>query len=174
MVSGNISRLSVYISMPQLCVHTALRCFNFPLHETMRLSDFNISTRLYISFGTVVALLIVLVSLSYKNFARLGDANDMNIHTYQVLGEVDSALMSLVDTETGERGFALTGKEASLEPYNGGKEAFAKHLAAARKLTSDNPRQQERLQRLADEQKKWLDTAIDPTIKLRRDATSAN
>jgi methyl-accepting chemotaxis protein len=140
----------------------------------MRLSDLNIATRLRLGFGVVVALLIVLVSQSYFNFARLGSANEMNIHTYRVLGEVDAALMALVDIETGERGFALTGKEASLEPYNAGKDAFRRHLEAARKLTADNPRQQDRLQRLAAEQQKWLDSAIDPTIKLRRGAQDAD
>jgi methyl-accepting chemotaxis protein len=140
----------------------------------MRLSDLKIATRLYLGFGVVLALLVWLAGQSYFNFARLGSANEMNIHTYQVLGEVDAALAALVDTETGERGFALTGKDASLEPYNGGKEAFRQHLEAARKLTSDNPHQQERLQRLADEQKKWLDSAIDPTIKLRRTTQDAD
>src|SRR5437764_1678010 len=139
----------------------------------MRLSDLKIATRLHLGFGAVVALLIALVSLAYTNFARLGSANDMNVHTYQVLGEVDAALTSLINIETGERGFALTGKEASLEPYNSGKDEFLKHLDAARKLTSDNPRQQDRLQRLADEEKKWLDGAIDPAIKLRRAGTDA-
>ncbi|MGJ7915628.1 methyl-accepting chemotaxis protein [Massilia sp. LXY-6] len=140
----------------------------------MRISDLNIATRLHLGFGVVVALLIVLVSQSYSNFARLGSANETNIHTYQVLGEVDAALMALVDIETGERGFGLTGKDASLEPYHAGKEAFRQHLEAARKLTSDNPRQQDRLQRLAAEQQKWLDSAIDPTIKLRRGAQDAD
>jgi methyl-accepting chemotaxis protein len=140
----------------------------------MRLSDLNIATRLHLGFGVVVALLIVLVSQAYLNFASLGGANDMNIHTYRVLGEIDGALMSLVDIETGERGFALTGKDASLEPYNTGKEAFRRHIEAARKLTSDNPRQQDRLQRLAAEQQKWLDSAIDPAIRLRRGTQDAD
>jgi len=139
----------------------------------MRLSDLNISTRLYIGFGAVIALLVLLVSLSASNFARLGSANDMNLHTYEVLGEVDAALMSLVDVETGERGFALTGKEASLEPYNSGKQAFRTHVEQVLKLTADNPHQQERVQRLVDEQQKWMDTAIDPTIKLRRQSADA-
>jgi len=134
----------------------------------MRLSDLKIGTRLYIGFGAVVAILTLLVSISYTNFSRLHEASGWNIHTYQVLGEVDAALMSLVNIETGARGFALTGKDASLEPYNGGKDDFRKHVEEAKKLTSDNPRQQERLQRLADEEQKWIDTAVEPTIKLRR------
>jgi methyl-accepting chemotaxis protein len=140
----------------------------------MRLSDLNIATRLYLGFGAILALLITLVSLSYFNFARLGDANRMNEHTHQVLAEVDAVLLALVNTETGERGFALTGKEASLEPYNAGKDDFRQHLEAVRKLTADNPHQQARLQRLADEQQKWLDGAVDPTIKLRRAGQDAD
>jgi methyl-accepting chemotaxis protein len=134
----------------------------------MRISDLKIATRLQLGFGTVAVVLVWLVSQAYVNFARLGDANETNVHTYQVLGEVDAALAALVDIETGERGFALTGKDASLEPYNAGKEAFRQHVEAARKLTADNPRQQGRLQELSTEQQKWLDSAIDPTIKLRR------
>jgi methyl-accepting chemotaxis protein len=134
----------------------------------MRLSDLKIATRLQLGFGTVAVILVWLVSQAYFNFERLGSANETNVHTYQVLGEVDAALAALVDIETGERGFALTGKDASLEPYNAGKEAFRQHLEAARKLTADNPRQQSRLQALSAEQQKWLDSAIDPTIKLRR------
>jgi methyl-accepting chemotaxis protein len=140
----------------------------------MRLSDLKIGTRLYLGFGAVVALLVLLVSLSYVNFSRLGNANDMNIHTYKVLGEVDAALTSLVNMETGQRGFALTGKDASLEPYNTGKEDFRAHVEAARKLTADNPRQQERLRRLAEEEQKWLDVAAEPTIRLRRAAADAD
>ncbi|TFW00421.1 HAMP domain-containing protein, partial [Oxalobacteraceae bacterium OM1] len=140
----------------------------------MNLSNLKIGTRLYAGFGAIVALLVALVVVAYGNFAKLGAANDINIHTYQVLGEVQGALESLIDIETGERGFALTGKDGSLEPYNGGKEAFRKHLDKAKQLTSDNPKQQERLQKLADEQQKWMAEAIDPVIKLRRDSGDAN
>ena len=52
-----------------------------------------------------MALLVLLVSLSYGNFARLRNANRMNIHTYEVLG-----------------------KDASLEPYTFGKEGQQERL----------------------------------------------
>ena len=141
----------------------------------MRLSDLKIATRLYLGFGAVVALLIVLVSMSYTNFARLGGANDMNIHTYQVLGEVDAALTSLVNIETGERGFALTGKDASLEPYNAGKDAFRKHLEAARKLTVGQSAPAGAPAAPGRRSSRSGSTApIDPTIKLRRAGSDAD
>nr|WP_307731429.1 methyl-accepting chemotaxis protein [Massilia agilis] len=133
-----------------------------------------IAARLYLGFGAVVAVLVTLFVIAYANFARLGAANNMNIHTYQVLGAVDGALASLIDIETGERGFALTGQEASLEPYKAGKEAFAKYLAQARTLTADNPAQQARLQELGTQQQQWLDGVIDQTIVQRRQAGDAD
>jgi methyl-accepting chemotaxis protein len=134
----------------------------------MKLSDMKIGTRLYMGFGAMVALLVILVSLAYTNFSKLVQANQWNVHTYQVLEEVKGMLESLINIETGERGFALTGKEASLEPLNAGKETFKKHFAKAKELTADNPKQQERLQQLQEQQQQWLATAIDPVIVMRR------
>jgi methyl-accepting chemotaxis protein len=128
-----------------------------------------ISTRLYLGFGIIVALLVGLVSMAYINFSKLSAANDINLHTYEVMGEVNSVLESLINIETGQRGYALTGNTASLEPYNAGKESFQRHLDRAKSLTSDNPKQQERLNRLAAEERQWLTTVIDPAIALRRD-----
>ncbi|SNS86553.1 methyl-accepting chemotaxis protein [Noviherbaspirillum humi] len=140
----------------------------------MKLSDLKIGTRLYAGFGAIVVILAILIVAAYVNFAKLGEANGINIHTYQVLGEVNGALESLINIETGERGFALTGKDASLEPYNNGKSNFLKHIEKAKSLTADNPKQQERLKQLADAQQKWLADAIDPVIKLRRASGDAN
>jgi len=132
------------------------------------LSNLKIGTRLYLAFGAVVALLAILVLSAQANFASLAEANRWNVHTYEVLGEAASVQESLVDIETGERGFALTGKESSLEPLNEGKRRFLSHLETIRNLTSDNPTQQARLQRLQASQQQWLADAIEPVIALRR------
>ena len=133
----------------------------------MKLSDLRIASRLYIGFGIIVVLLAMLVAIAYTNVAKLGQANAINVHTYQVLGEVSAALESLINIETGQRGYALTGSPASLEPYTKGKEGVRKHLDAAKTLTADNAQQQERLQKLDQQQKQWLNTIIDPLILLR-------
>ncbi|NEX59955.1 methyl-accepting chemotaxis protein [Noviherbaspirillum galbum] len=135
----------------------------------MNLSNLKIGTRLYGGFGAMVVLMIVLLSMAYANFSRLGHANGMNIHTYEVLEEVTGMLTSLVNIETGQRGFSLTGKDASLEPLNAGKNDFKHHWEKAKSLTSDNPKQQERLSQLQAAQQKWMGDAIEPAIALRRD-----
>ena len=128
-----------------------------------------IGTRLYLAFGSVVALLVVLLAVAQTSVWKLGEANSWNVHTYQVLEEVDSILESLVNIETGQRGFALTGNEASLEPYHAGLKAFEQHFDAARRLTSDNPEQQRRLESVGGLARQWITEAIDAGISLRRD-----
>ncbi|HEX5337604.1 MAG TPA: methyl-accepting chemotaxis protein [Gallionella sp.] len=130
--------------------------------------NMKVGQRLGIGFGIVVALLVVLATVAYVNFSKLSETNNLNIHRYEVIGQLDKVLMSMVDIETGERGFALTGIEDSLGPYHGGKENFAKAVAAIKTLTSDNPKQQERLEKLVAAKEYWLTQVIDPELELRR------
>ena len=45
----------------------------------------------------------------------------------------------MIDIETGDRGYVITGEESYLEPYTVGKASVSKQLQDIRKLTSDNP-----------------------------------
>ncbi|MGK5047113.1 methyl-accepting chemotaxis protein [Janthinobacterium sp. GB4P2] len=138
----------------------------------MALSNLKIGTRLYLAFGAIVTLLAILVASAQANFSRLGEANGLNIHTYEVMGEANALLESLINIETGQRGFALTGKDSSLEPLASGQRGFAEHLQKIRALTADNPTQLDRLKVLEGAQQQWLATAIDPVIALRRAAAA--
>ncbi|MCC2958128.1 methyl-accepting chemotaxis protein [Massilia sp. IC2-477] len=140
----------------------------------MKLSDLKIVTRLYLGYGILIGITGIVTAIAYANVSTLDSANDANVHSYQVLGEVDGAMEALVNIETGQRGFALTGQDASLQPYTAGKEAFQKHLERALALTLDNAAQQGRLQQLAQHQRDWLAKAVDPVIALRRSAVDGD
>ncbi|MGV7210794.1 methyl-accepting chemotaxis protein [Oxalobacteraceae bacterium A2-2] len=136
----------------------------------MKLSNLKIGARLYLAFGAVVALLALLVTIAELSLTRQNEANNLNVHTYEVLGAANTMLEGLLNAETGQRGFSLTGKDASLEPYQSGKKQFGDALARITALTADNPRQQERLKALGEAQQRWLAEAVDPAIALRRGA----
>lgn len=138
----------------------------------MNLSDLRVGTRLYTGFGILVALLIGLQLTSYVNFTKLEQATEWNNHTYKVITEVDSILTNLINIETGQRGFALTGEEASLDPLHSGLQDFEVHLNQGLQLTSDNPAQQARFAKLREQQQEWLTAAIYPIIELRRAVTN--
>src|SRR5450830_433 len=140
----------------------------------MKTSNLKIGVRLYLGFGALASLLVIIIAVAYLNFFRLKEANDWNEHTHKVVAAVDGSLQSLINMETGQRGFALTGKDASLEPLTAGLQSFNKEMARAKELTSDNPQQQERISKLLDLQRQWTDTAVTPSIAMRRENTEGS
>ncbi len=93
----------------------------------MRFKDINIGKKLYIILSVVLSTFAVTMIIFYLNFIKMGKANEMNIHTYEVINETKDMLASLINIETGQRGFALSGKEEFLEPYKKGKSDFVAH-----------------------------------------------
>lgn len=121
-----------------------------------------------ISFGSVATLLLVLCSTFYLNFSRIVDSNYWNVHTWRVIDESRALVQSLVNMETGLRGYALNGKEEMLDPWIEGQKAFTQHIAQAKSLTSDNARQQARLTALAAQQQAWQNSFVTPLLNHRR------
>jgi signal transduction histidine kinase/ActR/RegA family two-component response regulator len=97
--------------------------------------------------GLVVAAALVLASLvavvwfygiQHSGFEWVGHTTQVQAQLYRLLGRLD-------DTETGARGYLLTGDDSYLRPYviaNGAIEQDFRSLGA---LTADNPRQQQSL-----------------------------
>jgi methyl-accepting chemotaxis protein len=100
-----------------------------------------------IGTGFMLPLAIVLIVgvTSYLALNKLVDSSSWKDHTYQVLRELDGLLSGLIDAETGQRGFLLTGEEAYLEPYNIAVSRVDAAIDDVRKLTADNPAQQQRI-----------------------------
>ena len=132
----------------------------------------NQTSALYRSFGLLLALLLFLVGLSLYNFRLVGQADAYKTRSYQTLIESEGLLQSLLNMETGVRGFLLTGEEQFLDPYERGRADFTAHLGNARALILNAPAQDARLDRLADLERNWDDTLIAPALAQRRDAAS--
>jgi methyl-accepting chemotaxis protein len=114
-----------------------------------------------------LVILIALSTITFTNFSKLHETTNWNTHTYEVITELESMLQEMINMETGQRGFALTGEEESLEPFNTGKENFEKNYNRVKELTADNPKQQELLSSLKSVQQEWLKIA-EASISLRR------
>jgi PAS domain S-box-containing protein len=70
---------------------------------------------------------------------------DWVAHAQVVLGTLAATALDLTNEQAGAHGFALSGHKAFLEQYETGKDAAGQDLAALRRLTADNPHQQQRL-----------------------------
>lgn len=133
-------------------------------------ANIKLSKKLYAGFSAVLVILIVLSILSYSNFTKLNEANSWDKHTYEVIVELNEAMQAMGNMETGQRGFSLTGNDASLEPFNEGNKNFDTHLNKAKALTSDNPTQQEKLNKVLELEQQWLKLA-EEAIDLRRNVS---
>ncbi len=138
-----------------------------------KFNNLKIGKKLTFGFAAVLLILIILSTVVYVTFSNYIASSSMNTHTYQVLTEFDGMLTSMVNMETGQRGFSITGDEKFLEPYNNGKADFDKYWNSAKELTSDNPKQQVNLDKIKQLQEEWQKIA-ESSINLRRDVVNKN
>ncbi len=83
-----------------------------------------------------ILLVLLGVSVSFWSFSRMEQAAEVRKHTRAVIGNADDLLSALKDAETGQRGYALTGNEAFLEPYLAVRNRIKGDLETLRRSTS--------------------------------------
>ena len=129
----------------------------------------NIGRKIGLGFGAFVALLgvlsfVILISLSdvERQFSFVVE------HDAPVIANAHLLSKLVVDMETGQRGFVITGKDEFLEPYNKGSIEFGKVLKIEKELVSDNPSQVAALKNIEDLVHEWQEIAAKPEIAMRR------
>lgn len=94
----------------------------------------------------IAVLTVVLIGVSgHGATTDLIETNRWVTHTQEVKRSLAACLASLIDAETGQRGYLLTGDAQFLGPYQAGRDRAEKELGLAQRLTQDNPEQQRRL-----------------------------
>ncbi len=96
---------------------------------------------------TILVLLIPTFGGVYSLWA-LGRAAGRVKHTDEVRVALGGLLSALGDAESGMRGYAVAGEPTFLDAYNRAQSTLWPQFARLRVLTRDNPRQQQRLDRL--------------------------
>lgn len=136
----------------------------------------NLSVRgqLLLGFGFVIAIFVassILISIQFKQNV---ESNRWTAHTYEVLLEAEHVLASLVNIETGQRGYLLAGEDFFLEPLHQGERDFNLAYGRIKTLTSDNAVQQERLQRLFNAYEDWMQNVVNVEVQTRRAVAQGN
>ncbi|WP_340401315.1 methyl-accepting chemotaxis protein [Paenibacillus sp. FSL H8-0079] len=89
--------------------------------------------------------------------------HDMRVHalTYELE-------KTMVDMETGQRGYVITGEDNYLDPYTKGKETLGTFKDELAVLISDNPAQTALLKDIHSNMESWIQVAGEPVIALRQ------
>jgi signal transduction histidine kinase len=98
---------------------------------------------------------LVLAAVAFAEFR--GEIRSMT-HTTDVKYEIEVLLASILQAETNERGYVLTGAPTYLEPYRAGQRDADEALAHLRAMIGDNTGQQRRLAEVERLVRTMLDT----------------
>lgn len=99
-------------------------------------------------FGVALAILLGVMGYAYTRANALDSAAGWVDHTHEVIESLQRAESRLVDAETGQRGYLLTGQREFLAPYLTAGHDVDAALRKAKALTSDNPAQERPLDSL--------------------------
>jgi len=90
-------------------------------------------------FGTLAAIVLLVIlgaAASFRAFKRVEAASLARSYSTDMIKRADSLLLELVDAETGQRGFVLTGNQAFLEPYYSVRGRIAADLGKLRSMAT--------------------------------------
>ncbi len=104
---------------------------------------------LNVSYLGIAFLLTAAGVTAYLSLQSLYRQQDWVEHTQEVIYRGEQLVSLIKDLETSQRGYLLTRKEQFLEPYRMASDSLKPVLDNLRRLTSDNPVQQARMDTLA-------------------------
>lgn len=130
--------------------------------------DLSIKNKLYLGFGSIVAIILILLAVAYNSFSRLSEANRWDRHTMEVLIEIDKIHNSILQIQVEARGYILSGNEISLNPETDEMAVLTQHTQKAISMTSDNKPQSERFRKIDQLTTTWVKDWINPLIEKRR------
>jgi len=96
----------------------------------------------------VAALLLAAAIVDQRTTTALHADVRSVTRTHQILQSAEKILSTLIDAETGHRGYLLTGDSAYLEPYEDARQSLSGLLDEAERLTREDSQHQDRLKRV--------------------------
>src|SRR6266436_10259137 len=120
-------------------------------------------------FLVAAAILVFVGWESYQYTVRVDEAADARRHSYEAQLTLDEVVARLVDAETGQRGYLLTGDQAYLEPYREAIKNLDEVMGQLKVLAAGNSDQQKHVQALEPLIEKKL-AELQMSIDLRRKA----
>ncbi|QCP13952.1 HAMP domain-containing methyl-accepting chemotaxis protein [Pseudoduganella umbonata] len=132
------------------------------------IQNMSIKNKLYAGFGAILAIILILLTIAYNNFAELRKANEWDRHTMQVVNAIDKVSLAVLEVQVEARGYYLTGTPARLAKVREGITHLPATITTLQKLVVDNPAQASRAARLESLTLSWVRDVIEPQTAQRQ------
>lgn len=136
------------------------------------MNNLRMSVKLMAVFAAICVVIGISSATIYSSLATISSTSRMTIHTYSVLEQLSGIVSGMVNSETGVRGYLISGDSGFLAPFEHGQKQFGAAAAKVGSLTSDNPVQQKRLDVVRQNASEWLATVAQREIALMKDPAS--
>ncbi|WP_248064829.1 CHASE3 domain-containing protein [Paenibacillus silvae] len=131
---------------------------------------FTIRSKIVLGYLVVVLLFgIVLLVLSAQINVLQKENDFISHHDLDVHNLTNAIEKNVLDMETGQRGFMLTGNATYLDPYTQGLSEWDSNYNQLIALISDNPAQQQSLQNIKSHINRWIEVAGEPSVQLKKE-----
>ncbi|MBP1205354.1 methyl-accepting chemotaxis protein WspA [Duganella sp. 1411] len=131
------------------------------------LKHMSIKTKLYLGFGAILAIILVLLTIAYNRFNSLSEANAWDRHSMDVVQSIDDLRNDLLQVQVEARGYYLTGAPARLERARKELQDIPASVHRLQALVRDNPVQMERFKKLESMTEAWAKDVISSQLALR-------
>ncbi|MFY1827169.1 methyl-accepting chemotaxis protein [Myxococcus fulvus] len=108
----------------------------------------NIGNRIAVGFGLSLLVLLILAVVAFQGARQLNETTEGLLKAHENFKLVREVRALLVDAETGQRGFLLTGEDPYLEPYQAALATLQQDLNLLRDAMAPYPQQRNRMVRL--------------------------
>ncbi len=120
-----------------------------------------------IGFGFSLFILLISSIASYISIRNLLRSSSLVDHTHQIIIELDKTQTLLLEAETSQRGYLLTGDVAFTEPVQSNLIDIRNQVIKIKSLTVDNPDQQNNINQL----EKIIDARLNVLMEAIRRTT---
>lgn len=128
-------------------------------------------SKLVWSLGLALLAALVLVGINEAGYRQSSKALAEISQAQEARFAINALLQDVLDAETGQRGYLLTGEARYREPYDSAIKDIGVHLARLRILYAGRPAEQVQLAKLADHLSRKL-AEMDMSLRLTRDGNA--
>jgi two-component system chemotaxis sensor kinase CheA len=135
----------------------------------MKISTLHIKYILWVGTAIPIILIILISLLTLNQFSAFQKNNQWVDHTHEVLIKAHQIEKLIVDMETGQRGFIITGDINFLKPFHQASSSIFSVINDLKIQVNDNPIQVVRLQTIENKVTQWLKVSGNLEIDARKE-----
>ncbi|WP_054023238.1 response regulator [Bacillus sp. FJAT-28004] len=130
---------------------------------------FKIRSKILLGYFLIICCLGVSIVIVSERISSLQSeietiaSRDIEVHNL-----ISSIRYNVINMETSQRGYVITGNEIYLEPYIRGKAEWEANYNALYQYLSDDPTTIKNLEEIKLTIQRWISTAGEPTIEMRK------